>query len=152
MESQIEKLNQQTLTYLLQQGRSIGVLNELLLPKKHILNINTRFILFTEIFLYCLIVCIIALVVYIPTEIITNFPLGRSFGFDIGFKNEELQQLLFLIKIALIILSIPILAFAIVLRHNRLKNKMIRKAFIETEWMKLAFQKAIKDLDLYNKK
>ncbi|MDX2174391.1 MAG: hypothetical protein SFY56_14915 [Bacteroidota bacterium] len=145
---QEKKTNYDLHSYFLQQGLSISVLNELLDSNTHMVNINKRFSTIFEMVLYGLVVATFAFAIYLPNEIITNFPLGKSFGFDIGFKNEALAQTLFFVKVAFVILAFPILAFALVLRRSRKKSAIIYQAYIETERMHTAFYKAIDEFKL----
>lgn len=145
---QEKKTNYDLHSYFLQQGLSISVLNELLDSNTHMVNINKRFSIICEILLYGLAIATVAFAMYLPSEIVTNFPLGKSFGFNIGFKNEALAQTLFFVKVAFVILAFPILAFALVLRSSRKKSAIIYQGYIETERMQIAFYKAIDELKL----
>ena len=140
-------LNHQSRTYFLLQGQSISKLNDILNSTIFAHYLRTWFSVIIEIILYLVFIATVILTVMIPTDLSLFIQKG-NFEFTASIQYEDFANLMLGLKIFILIISLPILAFAILLGRNRKKNNLIRKAFTETQKMKEGFEKAIIELNL----
>lgn len=140
-------LNHQSRTYFLLQGQSISKLNDILNSTIFAHYLRTWFSVIIEIILYLVFIATVILTVMIPTDL-SLFIQKENFKFTASIQYEDFANLMLGLKIFILLISLPILAFAILLGRNRKKNNLIRKAFTETQKMKEGFEKAIKELNL----
>jgi hypothetical protein len=149
METQVKKNKNSSLhSYIIKQGLRLNTLSKLLHTNTSALKTHKRCSILCEIGLYCLVITTIAFAIYIPTNVISYFPIGKSFGFNMGFKNESLMQTLFWTKVILVILSFTLIGFAVLIRNNRKKSNIIYKAFIETDYTQYSFYKALDEIKI----
>ncbi|MBI3521101.1 MAG: hypothetical protein HY062_17305 [Bacteroidetes bacterium] len=137
---QPQHLNLAVRTYFLQQGKHIARLNDILDS-----NILTHYLgkwlsVLIELILYALFVGIIICLFQIPH----NIPLDDNNE----LYNKDVANIILCLQLACAILSLPILAFAILLGRNRKKNTLIRQAYEESLAMKHKFDEAVKTLNL----
>ena len=137
-----------TRTYFLQQGQSIAKLNQILNSNILTHYLNKWFSVIIEISLYLLFIMVMISVFMIPTHLSFYFDVNETTQISAQINNQDFAALIMCFKIVCVLLSLPILVFAILLGRNRKKNTLIREAYEESKKMKTSFEAAIKSLNL----
>lgn len=148
METGNNNLNSDAKAYFIQQGQSINKLNDIL--DSNILShyIGKWFSYMIELSLYILFSVIVIAVIMIPlTQTITH-EINSTTQVTMQIKNDEYIVFILIFKLVCVLISLPILLFAILLGRNRKKNTLIRKAYEESALMKERFDAASKSLNL----
>ena len=130
METGNNNLNSDAKAYFIQQGQSINKLNDIL--DSNILShyIGKWFSYMIELSLYILFSVIVIAVIMIPlTQTITH-EINSTTQVTMQIKNDEYIVFILIFKLVCVLISLPILLFAILLGRNRKKNTLIRKAYI----------------------
>ena len=81
------------------------------------------------------------------TQTITH-EINSTTQVTMQIKNDEYIVFILIFKLVCVLISLPILLFAILLGRNRKKNTLIRKAYEESALMKERFDAASKSLNL----
>ena len=136
--------NQNAKVYFLQQGQSISKLHGILNSNILMHHLRRWLSVVIEVFMYLFFLVMLIFAIVLPLQI----PVNLNENTSVLFSAEEITEVLLILKFVTVVLSLPILAFALLLSRNRKKNNLIRKAFEETEKMRIAFETALKDLDL----
>ncbi len=122
METVNSNLNSEAKAYFIQQGQSINKLNDIL--DSNILShyIGTWFSYMIELSLYILFSVIVIAVIMIPlTQTITH-EINSTTQVTMQIKNDEYIVFILIFKLVCVLLSLPILLFAILLGRNRKKS------------------------------
>lgn len=135
-------------TYFLHQGQSINKLNVILDSNILTHYLNKWFSIIIEISLYILFIAVLIGVFIIPDNLSFYFPVNESTQITTQIHHEDFATLIMCFKLICILLSLPLLLFAILLGRNRKKNSLIRKAYEESLKMKENFDAAVKSLSL----
>jgi len=134
--------------YFLQQGQSINKLYTLLSSNVVAHHLKKWFSVLLEILLFLFFVIILIWAIMIPTDIGGSIPVSDHESLGYSYQNEQIKALMMYAKAILVVLSLPVLAFALLLGRNRRKNTVIRAAFTEVVQMKEGFDNALKNLEL----
>ena|SRR6218665_300081 len=135
-------------SYFLQQGQSINKLYSLLSSNVVAHHLKKWFSVLLEIIFFIVFIALVVWAIAIPTSIGGNIPVSEYESINYSYQNQQLTTMLMYAKAIIIALSLPVLAFALLLGRNRRKNKIIRAAFNEVEKMKAGFDLALKNLEL----
>jgi hypothetical protein len=128
--------------YIIQQGQAINQLNAMLDSSVVMRGFKAVFSVLLEIVLYLLFAAVIVLIVLIPTDpFVVTQEFGRNAELSAGFHSSEVTALMVALKIALFILSLPVLLGAMLLRRNRRKSFLIGEAAEKTAGMKAEYEK-----------
>lgn len=122
METVNNNLNSEAKAYFIQQGQSINKLNDIL--DSNILShyIGKWFSYMIELSLYILFSVIVIAVIMIPlTQTITH-EINSTTQVTMQIKNDEYIVFILIFKLVCVLLSLPILLFAILLGRNRKKS------------------------------
>ncbi|MFN8117393.1 MAG: hypothetical protein U0W65_14855 [Bacteroidia bacterium] len=122
METVNSNLNSEAKAYFIQQGQSINKLNDIL--DSNILShyIGKWFSYMIELSLYILFSVIVIAVIMIPlTQTITH-EINSTTQVTMQIKNDEYIVFILIFKLVCVLLSLPILLFAILLGRNRKKS------------------------------
>jgi hypothetical protein len=131
MENYSDILNHHVRSYFLQQGKSITLLYNILDSNIFIHHVKKWLSLIIEAITYLFVIGAIAIVAFVP-----------------DFFHDEDENLMIILKSAIIGLMLPTLAFARLLASSRKKNELVREAYMETVKMKEEFERAKEELDL----
>jgi hypothetical protein len=148
METANKDLTLDAKTYFLQQGQSINKLNDILDSNILTHYLNKWFSVTIEFLLYALFIITLIGVFIIPDNLSFYFPVNETTQITAQIQNEDFAALIMCFKLICILLSLPLLLFAILLGRNRKKNTLIRKAYEESMKMKESFDLALKSLKL----
>lgn len=146
--SQEGDLNNKARFYFLQQGQRVIKINDLLNSNILEHHISKWFSIFLELALYSLFIIAIVFLIIIPTDISAYLEINENSSLELAYENKTFLLLIWVIKTAFFILSLPVLFLAILIRRNRRKNNIIYKAYKESATMKEEFDKAVKELKL----
>lgn len=135
-------------TYFLQQGHHISRLNDILDSNLFTHYVSKWLSALVETVLYGLFIMILICVFTTSNDISYYFEVNESTQLRAQISNSDLSAMILCFKILLAILSLPILAFALLLGRNRKKNTLIREAYEESLHMKHRFDQALKTLNL----
>ncbi|MCW3085952.1 MAG: hypothetical protein JWP12_3318 [Bacteroidetes bacterium] len=142
METSTDNLKHEVRGYFLYQGQRINQLHEILNSNLFAYHLWKWFSMLIETILYVVFAVIIIKIAVMPTD--ANHYISNT-----GNANsEDFTLMMQWIKVFLLLLSLPLLAFTILLGHNRKKNTLIREAFTEVNEMKEGFDKAVEELEL----
>lgn len=140
--------NTQVRAYFLQQGASIAKLHSLLDSSLFIHHLKTWLSILIEISLYLLFASILLGTMFIPTELTEFITLDESTRVGVTLRNKDFGVFVLILKLSLVLISLPILLFALLLGRNRKKNALLHEAFTEVKKMKEGFDGAVRDLGL----
>lgn len=85
---------------------------------------------------------------FIPTELTEFITLDESTHAGVTLHNKDFDVFVLILKLSLVLISLPILLFAMLLGRNRKKNALLHEAFSEVKKMKEGFDGAVKGLGL----
>ena len=145
--SQNNSTNPDLRAYFLQQGKSISILHDILSSNVFVHYLKKWFSILVELSLYFLFLCLFFVSLYLPMFMNTVIYNNGKTSISLEVWNEQISPMLFMVSALIILISLPILLFAILLHRNRKKNKLIHEAFTEVAKMKRSFDGAVKDLN-----
>lgn len=140
--------NTQVRAYFLRQGASIAKLHSLLDSSLFIHHLKKWLSILIEISLYLLFASIVLGTMFIPTELTEFITLDESTHVGVTLHNKDFDVFVLILKLSLVLISLPILLFAMLLGRNRKKNALLHEAFTEVKKMKEGFDGAVKGLGL----
>lgn len=147
METAKQEIKQDARTYFLNQGQAIGKLHGILYTHSFTKHLGKWLSLFLEIVFYLVFLGILCALIIMPTDPYVIFNINHDTELEINLHIEDLSTLILIFKITIAALSLPVLAFAILLGRIRRRNTIISKAFDETVKMKTEFDKAVLELN-----
>ncbi|MBL7934176.1 MAG: hypothetical protein JNM51_00020 [Bacteroidia bacterium] len=134
--------------YFLQQGQIINNLSDILDTNISTHSLNKWLSILIETVLYILFISILVGLFIIPDDPSFYFEVNNTTQVTAEIHSEEFATLMMCIKLVCNILSLPILAFAILLGRNRKKNDLIKQAYQESMKMKMNFDEILKSMPL----
>lgn len=157
-ENESARLSNEARSYFLQQGKSIGRIYDILDSNIVMHHVKSWFSVLLELLLYGLFVVIIFLIATLPSYVmnltfaIENELLGEELSrlvkLDYTLEIKAITEAIFYARLVLLLVSIPVLGMAIILRRNRKKRRLMREAFFEVLEMRKNFDYAVKNLKL----
>lgn len=131
-------------SYVYHQAHGIQRLQTQLAPGASARGFKTVLSVLFEIVLYLMFIAAIVLIVLIPSDPLSfSAPIDNSTDFTAGIHSDEIAAMMFVVKLLIFILAIPLLICAIVLRRNRRKGSAIAEAYSEVTAMRKSFEQLV---------
>lgn len=148
METQFDTINKQILDHFMKQGRGIDKLYGSLNSNIVMHHLRKWLSIIVESGLYLLFLSLLALAIWIPSELSLSYINEQGAKFSASYTNDEISRVFSLLSFVMILFSLSALIFAIFLGRNRKKNNLIREAFTEVKKLKTDFDGIARDLRL----
>lgn len=127
--------------YILQQGQAINQLNSILESSSVVRGFKAVISVLLEMVLYLLFIGVIVLIILIPSDpFVMTHEFGRNSELTAGFHSDEITGMIIALKVALFVLSLPVLLGALLLRRNRRKSFLIGSAAQKTADLKTNYE------------
>lgn len=148
MEVDKPQLELKARTYFLEQGKSIGKLNDILDSSVLLGYLKRGASLIIEALLFLIFLSILFIAIYIPITPEIEKAITDSFSVKLKIDEEHVMKALLIFKTVLFIASLMPLILMLLLQRNRRKGALINLAYEEADKMKERFDKAVKELNL----
>jgi hypothetical protein len=129
-------------SYFMIQGQRINKCNTMLQSAIVIRGFKIFISVLLEIFMYLAFIAAILLIILLPSDLTIQQEINDNATLKLGYENNSIAGLMMSIKVAVFLISLPVLFCAVLLRRNRKKSSLIARAAEVTEEMKNDFDAA----------
>lgn len=131
-------------SFLAQQGMYINKLQQTLQSNAIVSGFKAFVSGFLELLMYLMFAGALVVAIFIPTDPVSYTQhIDETSSFNANYHSDEITGIMITIKIAIVVLAIPLLFCAVLLRRNRSKNQLIGQAYAETKTMRQMHEQAI---------
>jgi hypothetical protein len=130
-------------SYFMIQGQSINKCHNMLRSAIIVRGFKFFISVLLEIFMYLIFIAAILLIILLPSDLTIQEHINENATLKLVYENDAIAGLMMSIKLAIFLVSLPVLLCAMLLRRNRRKSSLIARAAEVTGEMKEKFDEAL---------